>query len=121
MTEARGWKLAAFAQVVRSPPYAEVMICKTVGLAYVGSNPTTATTHSPRSAKVTKIIWCAQGNGPRHRRRGLLPRLSEAARITEGLLICSNVIRCRSGRPSPSGLVPHLRPSAELARNSIWP
>jgi hypothetical protein len=33
MTEARGWKLAAFAQVVRSPLYAEVMICKTVGSA----------------------------------------------------------------------------------------
>jgi hypothetical protein len=33
MTEARGWKLAAFAQVVRSPLYAEVMICKTDGRA----------------------------------------------------------------------------------------
>jgi hypothetical protein len=36
-------------------------ICKTVGLAYVGSNPTPATTHSPSSDCVTKIIWCAQG------------------------------------------------------------
>src|ERR1035438_8837598 len=36
-------------------------VCKTVGLAYVGSNPTPATTHSPRSAWVTKIIRCVQG------------------------------------------------------------
>jgi hypothetical protein len=34
MTEARGWKLAAFAQIVRSPLYAEVMICKTVGYSW---------------------------------------------------------------------------------------
>jgi uncharacterized membrane protein len=30
-------------------------------------------------------------------------------------------VRCRSGWSSPSGLAPYWRPSAELARNIIWP
>ena len=61
-----------------------------------------------------------KGNGPRHRRRGSLPGLNEATTITEGLLICSNVIRCGSGWSSSFVLAPRWRPSAELALNSIW-
>jgi hypothetical protein len=56
MTEARGWKLAAFAQVVRSPLYAEVMICKTPPSSCSqqcsrGTGRQRTTTHRPAGAR----------------------------------------------------------------------
>jgi hypothetical protein len=59
MTEARGWKLAAFAQVVRSPLYAEVMICKPSA-----KRTLVRTQHlpppKPRSTAVPEIVWHLQ-------------------------------------------------------------
>jgi hypothetical protein len=117
-----GALLEVYAQVKGSARLRRVAVCKTVGLAYVGSNPTPATCKAARQDRCRRSSEALKVSGLRHGRPGLLRGASEAWQRSGGVLICGVVIRGRScavrclwALRRDWGVFP------ELARNSIWP